>query len=372
MIQVTKNLLVLLLFISLISCSQDAKREFDGKVEISGKLSNAPEGKIVLAMINNEQAETIAEINVESGGTFEYNLVLDGPGFYVLNLMDKKEVRLALYDQDVEVNYDFSNEQSLDVKGSTDSQHMQAIEALMAEYQESINELNTAYFEAMGKKDQEEIRNIQFKAMNLESDHAEKVKALLGTMEGSFAALAGLPMINPKKDFQFLDELVGKMNEKYPGFKTVQNLMAQLDDMRALSVGQVAPEISLPNPDGEMVNLSDLRGKYVLIDFWAAWCRPCREENPNVVRLYNQYKDQGFEVFGVSLDRTKEAWVKAIADDQLTWTHVSDLKYFNSEAAATYQINAIPATYMIDPEGRIIAKDLRGPTLENKLKELFN
>ncbi|MFD2200620.1 redoxin domain-containing protein [Shivajiella indica] len=372
MMKIAKNILVLILLFSLYSCGDGGKREFNGKVEISGKLANAPEGKITLSSIEDEQSKMIAELNVGSGGKFDYSLTLEGPGFYLINLMDKKEVRLALYDQDVEVNYDFSNEESLEVKGSTDSEYLQQIERLMGQYQEEINALNTSYFEAMSSRNQEQIKNIQMQALNLESENAEKLKALLGTMNGSFAALAGLPMINSKKDFQFLDELVIKMNEKYPGFKTVQNLMAQLDDMRALSVGQVAPEITLPNPDGELVSLSGLRGKYVLIDFWAAWCRPCREENPNVVRLYNQYKDQGFEVFGVSLDRTKDAWVKAIADDNLTWTHVSDLQYFNSAAAALYQINAIPATYMIDPEGKIIAKDLRGPSLENKLKEIFN
>ena len=128
----------------------------------------------------------------------------------------------------------------------------------------------------------------------------------------------------------------------------------------------------MPNPQGEMVKLSDMKGKYVLIDFWAAWCKPCRQENPNLVRMYNLYKDKGFEVFGVSLDRTKEDWLKAIEDDVLTWTHVSDLQYFNSKAAETYQINAIPATYMLDPDGKIIAKDLRGPSLENKLAEIFD
>jgi peroxiredoxin len=372
MIKLAKNLVLLVLLFSFYSCQQESKREFDGQVNISGKLTNAPEGKIVISSIEEEQAKTIVELELESGGKFDYDLTLESPGFYVVNLMDKKEVRLALYDQDVEIDYDFSNEESLVVKGSTDSEYMQQIDRLMGEYQEEINALNTSYFEAMSARNQEEIKNIQMKAMNLESEHAEKVKTLLGSMEGSFAALAGLPMINPKKDFQFLDDLITKMNEKYPGFKTVQNLLAQLDDMRALSVGQVAPEITLPNPDGELVSLSSLRGKYVLIDFWAGWCRPCREENPNVVRLYNQYKEQGFEVFGVSLDRTREAWVKAIEDDKLTWTQVSDLQYFNSAAAALYQINAIPATYMIDPEGKIIAKDLRGPSLENKLKEIFN
>lgn len=154
--------------------------------------------------------------------------------------------------------------------------------------------------------------------------------------------------------------------------KMINSWKQELDEMRALSIGQPAPEIALPDPEGNLVKLSDLRGKYVLIDFWAGWCKPCRDENPNVVRLYNKYKDKGFEVFGVSLDRTREMWLKAIEEDGLKWTQVSDLKYFNSEAAAVYQINAIPATYMIDPDGNIVAKDLRGITLENKLAELFD
>jgi len=238
-------------------------------------------------------------------------------------------------------------------------------------YQEEINELNTEYYDAMTANDQDAMRSIQERSLLMASKHTERVKDAIKDMDGSFASLAAAMLIDPSTDFEFLDSLITGLDQKYPNTKTIVTLKQQLNELRTLSVGQPAPEIALPNPEGKMVKLSDLRGKYVLIDFWAAWCKPCREENPNVVRLYQQYKDRGFEVFGVSLDRTKEAWVKAIEEDGLEWTQVSDLQYFNSEAAATYQINAIPATYMLDPEGKIIAKDLRGSSLENKLKELF-
>ncbi|MFK7925223.1 MAG: peroxiredoxin family protein [Bacteroidia bacterium] len=140
---------------------------------------------------------------------------------------------------------------------------------------------------------------------------------------------------------------------------------------KKLAVGAIPPEIELPNPDGKMIRLSDMKGKVVLLDFWASWCRPCRQENPNVVRMYDTYKNKGFEILGISLDRTRDAWVKAIADDGLQWKHVSDLQFWNSAAAKDYSVGSIPATFLIDKDGKIIAKNLRGPSLEAKLAEVL-
>jgi peroxiredoxin len=156
---------------------------------------------------------------------------------------------------------------------------------------------------------------------------------------------------------------------------TLDNIMSSIQaDQKAketLAIGAIPPEIELPTPEGGTMKLSDLRGKVVLLDFWASWCRPCRAENPNVVRVYNKYKNKGFDILSVSLDRSRGPWLQAIEKDKMTWHHVSDLKYWQSVAAKTYRVSSIPATFLLDKDGKIIAKNLRGPALEAKLKEVL-
>ena len=137
-------------------------------------------------------------------------------------------------------------------------------------------------------------------------------------------------------------------------------------------VGKTVPELSLPDVNGKPVSVNSFKGKYLLIDFWASWCGPCRMENPNVVEAYNEFKGKNFTILGVSLDKDRDSWKKAIAQDHLSWTHISDLKYWNSQAVETFGFQGIPFNVLVDPSGKVIAQELRGKDLENKLKEVLN
>lgn len=357
--------------LALFSCGgTDATGE---KVVITGNLQNVPQGVVVLSQYTDSRPKVLDTLEIKSNGDFYFEFdSISAPTFYELNLYGQRVVKLALFTEDVDVKFNFSDPASLQIEGSKDSKEMLKLEKLMEEYQVKVNQLNERYYEAMSKNDAAVIQQIQVDAMTLESQQVVSVKEMIESMGNSFASLAAIGLLNPQNDFPFIDALVTKLNDNYPGSPAILQMKQQLDELRALAVGQVAPDIVLPDPSGKTTKLSDLRGKFVLIDFWAAWCKPCRQENPNVVRLFNQYNLKGFEVFGVSLDRSREDWIKAIADDRLNWTQVSDLQYFNSAAAELYQIQAIPATYLIDPDGKIIAKDLRGPSLEAKLAELFD
>jgi peroxiredoxin len=191
-------------------------------------------------------------------------------------------------------------------------------------------------------------------------------------------------VLNPSKDVKYFIKVDSSMFSQYPEYEPVITLHQQVKEFIAGMPGEaavepvsenglLAPEISLPTPEGDTIKLSSTRGTVVLLDFWASWCVPCRQENPNLVKAYNLYHKKGFEIYQVSLDKTKEAWMKGIKDDQLDkWIHVSDVQYWNSVVVPLYKIESIPTNLLLDKDGHVLATNLRGEQLQIKLAELFN
>lgn len=209
---------------------------------------------------------------------------------------------------------------------------------------------------------------------NITQQFLDASLALLGDNQGGkelalAGVVSGLERSKSSLFIPYAQKYVADYGDVAPQMSA--QLIAKVNKMTQFEEGRVAPDFTQKTPEGEDLSLSDLKGKYVLIDFWASWCGPCRRENPNVVRMYKAYKDKGFEILGVSLDRSKDRWLAAIEQDQLTWKHVSDLKHWSNAVARQYNVSSVPYTMLIDPDGKIVAKNLRGPSLEAKLKELL-
>lgn len=175
-----------------------------------------------------------------------------------------------------------------------------------------------------------------------------------------------------KLDLEAMKAVRAKFDASLDGTSYIQQIESMIARMEKVQVGSLAPDFTLPDAEGNPVSLSSFRGKYVLVDFWASWCPDCRKENPNIVSAWEKYKNKNFEVLGVSLDRNRDQWLAAIEKDKLTWTHVSDLKFWSSDAAVLYCIRWIPMSFLIDPDGMIVAIGLEGEALHDKLEELLN
>ncbi len=220
-----------------------------------------------------------------------------------------------------------------------------------------------------------DVANVAILERQLDSIEVEMIslqKNFVKSNPRSYVSPSILVGISIEMEADEIESLVNGLDTSIAALPQIKNLKDRVIAMKAVAVGQKAPDFTLNDVNGNPVALSSKIGsKLLLIDFWAAWCNPCRQENPNVVKVYNEYHKKGFDVFGVSLDQKKEAWVKAIADDKLTWTHVSDLLYWNNAAAKLYAVNSIPANFLLDETGKIIGRNLRGEALYNKVTEVL-
>jgi peroxiredoxin len=215
---------------------------------------------------------------------------------------------------------------------------------------------------------------MQSELKKLQIEQGAAIKIFILSNPNSYLSLLALYSVGgPTPDPVELDSLYSSLSPDIKNTESAKIFETSLNELKHTAVGVTAPDFSQPDMNGDSVKLSSFRGKYVLLDFWASWCGPCREENPNVVKVYNRFKDKNFTILSVSLDKagSKGSWLSAVKSDGLTWTQVSDLKFWNNSAALLYYITSIPSNFLIDPNGKIIARDLRGQDLENELEQVL-
>lgn len=364
----------------VLACQGDKKDTPKGNpVTISGKVGFPQKDQwIVFAELRPDNSVIKRDsVQVKEDFTYTKTVMVPEPAFYQINFFNQQLVNVILNKTNLEVNVDGNAPSGFaEIKGSAEHEFMNEVRQRLNAQQNNpaVAALEAEFQQAVQQQNEKKITELQERYLEISRASTDSLADFLRKQPASLAVMEVLRanLLDADEYYDLYRDAAEKLKAELPNSPYISEFIARVKAMEATAVGQLAPEISLPNPEGKVISLSSLRGQYVLVDFWAKWCGPCRRENPNVVKAFNKYKDKGFTVFGVSLDRTREDWVKAIQEDGLTWTHVSDLKYFESQAARDYNINAIPFSLLLDREGKIIAKNLRGAALEKKLEEVFS
>ncbi len=295
---------------------------------------------------------------------FSFEFDIDREDIFKLKLDDKNYLALVIKPGDkitLTLNPDMLGMNPA-IDGSSQSARIYSIENNMAAFKKMQDSLSTLYSTTPATEADKKAQ-IENEYNMLEAQKSIILSSVISENIGDLVNLFFIERLEIDQYYPLYEKVDSAIYEKYKYNQAVESLHSKIVSGKATAVGSVAPEIKLPTPEGEMLSLYSIKGKVIIIDFWASWCRPCRMENPNMTKLYADFHDKGLEIFGVSLDKDKAAWTKAIADDKLIWKHVSDLKYWQSEAAKLYGVGSIPSMFVLDSEYKIIAKNLRGEQL---------
>ncbi len=365
----------ILLFVAIIALSLNGYSQMLNNLSISGKITNKQSDWVTLSVLGSGQMQSIDSAKISSNNSFFISTNIDGSNFYQLTNGGKQYTILVL-EPGENVKVDINGLKMLQpsrVEGSPLTQQLYNMLVKINSIDLEQKKLETAYqtlSQGVDPEKEAKTQAIVQKYQALESSKTTYIKQQINT-NPSLASLLFIEKLPIDENLDLYKKLDKTLYPKYKNNEFVVSIHDKVKSKLKMAIGSHAPEIALQSPEGNIIKLSSLKGKVVLIDFWASWCSPCRRDNPHNVKLYQKYKDKGFEIYAVSLDKTKSDWVKAIKDDKLSWIHVSDLRYWQSKAAKTYGVRSIPFTVLLDKNGNIIATKLRGAALEQKLAEIF-
>jgi peroxiredoxin/nitrogen fixation protein len=357
---------ILLIGAILASCA--GKKD---KYTISGKINGVDSGMVYLQKFDVSQWVKLDSAKLEKG-KFTFKGKADMPEMWIVSYK-QKQIFVPVFVENGKINVEIYADSSDKSRITGSATH--DLFRLYQKQNDSLNKLMEACYKDY-KAAKEANDSVKMKIADSVNDVLDKAmkKTVIDFAKAHNTSVVGayLVMRNAWQiELPELEEIAATFDTSLNRSTYVQSLKKRVDILRAVQIGQVAPDFTLNDTTGKPLPLSSLKGKFLLVDFWASWCGPCRHENPNVVKAYQGYNKKGFDVLGVSLDTDHGKWVKAIRDDGLTWNHVSDLKGWGNEAGRLYGIMSIPANVLLDKDQKIIGRNLRGEDLTKKLAELL-
>lgn len=347
---------------------------------LTGTIEGVENGKKVFISERDDATNSLKLVDTATvnDGKFEIDLEdkdLPGLGFLKFEGVNGNIVFIT-ENQKIEFDVDKDSIQNTRVSGGEENKALNEYLSHFRELNRKMGSLQLEMRQAMMAQDSAELSNLRDTQAELRDNDKMFKQELFNRNKDSYVGIMVLTDMIKMRTHSSVEvrEMYAEVSDRLKETGLAKSLKENLDNAMAAEIGSEAPSFEGPTPEGENLSLNDNLGKVTVVDFWAAWCKPCRVENPNLVRTYNKYKDQGLNIISVSLDRPgqKDRWIKAIEDDQLEqWDHVSNLQFWNDPIAKKYKIRAIPATFILDENGVIVAKNLRGDALSNKIGELL-